>query len=78
MCTNKKRGGGFFATFFSLLAAFVCGCTQTIDYYKNQNTLLQLVGLLCLRANLIYYVVFWCNIFGDAGEPYLWFPERIL
>ena len=24
---------------------------------------------LCLCINLIYYVVFWCSIFGDAGEP---------
>ena len=24
---------------------------------------------LCLCTNLIYDVVFWCSIFGDAGEP---------
>ena len=40
-----------------------------VDRNRDVHTGRGNVGL-CLRTkNLIYYVVFWCSIFGDAGEP---------
>ena len=39
-----------------------------VDRYHDVHTGRRNVGLY-LCTNLIYFVVFWCSIFGDAGEP---------
>ena len=53
------QAGGMTVPIFDIFALIVTmTCTQT------EGTL-----VYACAQNLIYHVVLWCSIFGDAGEP---------
>ena len=76
MCNVSSEGQGLPVSKSLLVRAVPLELFESLSVFRlAQLTVVWSFWFMRLCTNLIYYMVFCCSIFGDAGEPMV--SERI-